>query len=75
MNNFGYTPIASCPFAWETGKTYQLRLQCTGPVLTLFIDGTKVVSCSDPTFTFGMFGCGSLAMGRTRFGDFSFREL
>ena len=73
-NDFGFTTLAECDFPWEHGKKYMLQLFCIGDNLTLCIDGQIVLTAKDTAFDHGMFGCGSLAMGRTSFGDFQFSE-
>ena len=74
-NDFGYTTLAECNFPWEEGREYQLELRLEGEDIVLSIDGAQVLSVRDTTFDHGMFGCGSLHMGRTAFRGFSFREL
>ena len=73
-NDFGVTALAQCEFPWEQEKTFQMELRCSGPELTLSIDGKPVLSARDGDFSFGMFGCGSCGTGRTSFGDFNFCE-
>ena len=74
-NDFGFSAIAERAFNWEKGRGYQLTLQCIGKRLTLLVDGEEVLSAEDAAYSHGMFGCGSLGVGRTDFGDFAFREL
>lgn len=73
-NYFGFSTLAQTDFSWEPERTYLLQLRCVGSVLTLYIDGQEVLTAEDNTFDHGMFGCGSLSMGRTSFGDFQFHE-
>ena len=73
--NLSHTTLAECNFPWEEGREYQLELRLEGEDIVLSIDGAQVLSVRDTTFDHGMFGCGSLHMGRTAFRGFSFREL
>lgn len=74
-NDFGFTTLAECDFDWKAGETYQVELRLEDRSLQLSINGDCVLSVQDSSFDHGMFGCGSCAMGRTAFGNFSFREL
>lgn len=74
-NDFGFTTLAECDFDWKAGETYQVELRLEDRSLQLSINGDCVLSIQDSSFDHGMFGCGSCAMGRTAFGNFSFREL
>ena len=74
-NDFGYRELASCAFPWETGRSYPVSVICSGSSLSLVVDGSTLLTTEDGAFDHGMFGCGSLAMGRTYFGDFGFREI
>ena len=74
-NDFGYTTLAECDFAWEEGKSYQMELRMEGDAIVLSINGDVVLSANDSSFDHGMFGCGSCRMGRTTFRSFFFRDL
>lgn len=74
-NDFGFSELARSTFSWECGKTYQLTFTVTGNTLSLWIDGTQLLSCTDDSFTYGMYGCGGLDIGRTSFGNFTIKEL
>ena len=74
-NDFGHSVLAQCDFPWELDRTYNIKLQCQGPVITLSIDGQEILHTEDSAFDHGMFGCGSTDTGRTAFGNFRFREL
>lgn len=74
-NDFGFVPLAECPFPWEEDRTYRIELRCQGDEITLGIDGQTLLSVRDGAFAHGMFGCGSRETGRTSFGDFAFREV
>lgn len=74
-NDFGFTTLAECDFAWELGKTYQVEITCRGDLIRLSIDGKTILEAHDSSFAYGMFGCGSIKIGRTSFGNFSFRDL
>lgn len=70
-NDFGFRKLAETDFPWETGKTYNVCLQARGNEITLFLDGEPLLTAQDSSFAYGMYGCGSLTMGRTLFSSFS----
>lgn len=74
-NDFGFTTLAECSFDWEQGKPYRIELTCQGSLIRLSIDGKAILEAHDDSFAYGMYGCGSTEIGRTSFGNFSFREL
>ena len=74
-NDFGWEELAAGDFDWNMEKAYRLELCCQGNKLTFLIDGQKVLEAVDDSFSYGMFGCGSLKTGRTSFADFTFCDL
>ena len=74
-NDFGFTTLAEAPFDWQLDREYTLELRVLGDKLTLSVDGQPILETRDGAFDHGMFGCGSLAMGRTAFGDFTYQEI
>ena len=74
-NDFGFTTLAECDFDWKIGETYNMELACQGNTITLSVDGEVMLTAEDDSFAYGMFGCGSTNLGRTSFGNFSFRDL
>lgn len=74
-NDFGFETIEEADFKWEYEKSYRAGLVCAGGTITLIIDGKEVMSVKDDSFSYGMFGCGSVMTGRTSFADFTFKEL
>ena len=74
-NDFGFTTLAEAPFDWRLDREYTLELRVLGDKLTLSVDGQPILEARDGAFDHGMFGCGSLAMGRTAFGDFTYQEI
>ncbi len=74
-NDFGFSTLVQCDFLWEIGKTYQAAIRCCGNSITLSIDGREILTAQDDSFDHGMFGCGSCEIGRTSFGNFTFREI
>lgn len=70
-NDFGYTKLAETDFAWETGQTYKIEVRAIDTQISLIIDGVQILSVEDDSFAYGMYGCGSLGMGRTLYGDFA----
>lgn len=73
-NDFGYQELISREFNWETGREYNMELEAAGNKIILSVDGEKLLETEDESFGYGMFGCGSLTMGRTLFGDFHVEE-
>lgn len=74
-NDFGFSTLASCDFDWKENQTYRMELRCEQDEITLLVDGKVLLSAKDEAYGYGMFGCGSCRMGRTSFGDFTYREL
>lgn len=72
-NEFGFVKLAETDFAWEPGNRYQICGEASGEQIRLFINGKELLKVQDSTFTYGMYGCGSLTMGRTLFGDFEIK--
>lgn len=70
-NDFGFTKIAETEFDWKREQKYEMTATAEGSKLTLFIDDKEVLRVDDDQFAYGMYGCGSLKMGRTYFGDFA----
>ena len=73
-NDFGFKKLKECDFPWQQDETYNLTLCCDDKKITLSINGQALIEAEDEAFDHGMFGCGSLAMGRTAFGTFQFTE-
>lgn len=74
-NSFGFAKLAEADYGWEHGKEYLVQLRAEGNCLTLSVDGKAVLTAQDSDFAYGMYGCGSLTMGRTLFGNFAIEEL
>ena len=74
-NDHGYSPLATAPFAWQTGQTYRLEFSAVGDHLSLSVDGEVLLEARDAGHAYGMIGFGSLSIGRTAFGDFQVEEL
>lgn len=74
-NDFSWEELAAGDFEWNFEKACRLELCCQGNRLTFLVDGHKVLETEDDSFSYGMFGCGSLKAGRTSFADFTFCDL
>lgn len=74
-NDFGFKKLIETDFTWKHGTAYKLTLEAVGDWITLSIDDKKVLDIKDDSFRYGMFGCGSIGMGRTLFGDFEIMEI
>lgn len=74
-NDFGFQTLKEVDFKWEYDKAYRVELLCVEHMITLNIDGREVMSVQDKSFSYGMFGCGSVETGRTSYTDFTFRDL
>lgn len=72
-NDFGFLKLAEADFGWETGRAYEVEACARGAELSLSVNGKELLKVRDDTFAYGMFGCGSLSMGRTEFGSFRIR--
>lgn len=74
-NDKGCYTLAEIDFLWQFGREYELTIKAKGNQLTLEIDGEKLLTAVDDSFNYGMYGCGSMSMGRTAFGDLKVKEL
>lgn len=62
-NDFGYERLFSVNYDWEHGKEYRMKLTAEEDHFILYINGDKVLDCTDTSFTYGMFGFGCLEQG------------
>ncbi|MFI3249806.1 MAG: ADP-ribosylglycohydrolase family protein [Eubacteriales bacterium] len=69
-NHHGIEELASCPFAWKIGETYEVELTANGNNISIIVNGKDKLSVVDDTFAYGMFGCHKLSIGRTSYGTF-----
>lgn len=74
-NDFGFKEIETASFNWEFNKEYTVKIIAEGNTFTCFIDGNKILTAVDESFTYGMYGFGSLNMGRGNYGCFKIQEL
>ncbi len=74
-NDFGLQKVAGVNFRWEPNTTYKVALEAIGNKIAIYVDGEKILDIEDDSFDYGMYGCGSISMGRTLFGDFEIEEL
>lgn len=73
-NSGAVTTLANCGFSWDNDKEYRITFEAEGQSLRLYIDGQMILQAEDDSYRYGMYGCGSLSMGRTLFGDFQIQE-
>lgn len=73
-NDFGYGTLAEGAFAWEYDREYRMEFQCKGRRLMLLVNGVMLLEAEEESFAYGMFGCGSIAAGRTSFADFTYSD-
>lgn len=59
----------------EAERSYLLELEVKGGTISLTVDSRKLLTVEDDSFSYGMYGCGSITIGRTLFGDFKVEEL
>ncbi len=74
-NDFGFSVLAEAPFEWKPERSYLLELEVKGSTISLTVDSRKLLTVEDDSFSYGMYGCGSITIGRTLFGDFKVEEL
>jgi ADP-ribosylglycohydrolase len=74
-NSKGFSPLAEASFPWAAGRAYRVAVEALGDRLTLAVDGKPLLEARDPAFTRGMYGFGSLGLGRTAYGGFQVTEL
>lgn len=74
-NDHGYTPLMEADFAWEHGREYHMTVRVQGNEIVLCVDGKELLTAKDSSFAYGMYGFGSLSMGRTAWGDFEVNEI
>lgn len=70
-NDFGFVKLSETDYPWEMGKTYKFSAVAEGTEISLYVDGRRILCVEDGQYAYGMYGCGSLSIGRTFFGDFS----
>lgn len=75
QNNHGFSPLAEADFPWELERDYRILLRAQGDRLTLTVDGKELLDVQETSYHYGMYGFGSLAMGRTAFSHFEVEEL
>ena len=73
-NDFGFTVLGECGFDWEYDREYRMQMECRGGHIIFSVDGVKVLEAEDDSFSYGMFGCGSVKTGRTSFADFTYNS-
>lgn len=73
-NDFGFKKLCEAEFDWKPGMVYNMVVSAKGSTISLSIDGNQVLSVEDEAFAYGMYGCGSLTMGRTFYGDFKIED-
>ncbi len=75
-NENGYREVASKPFAWRHGETYDIEITAVGSTLTLSIDGSERLTWTDTEpHPYGMYGFAQLSPSRTHFGYLEARQL
>lgn len=75
INDFGFRKLIETDFMWDWERDYKIEIKVEGNRIALIVDGKEILNAQDNSFSYGMFGCGSLSMGRTVFGGFQFTEL
>lgn len=74
-NDHGFSVLAETGFSWQQNRTYRMLLRSEGGRLELRVDGETLLTAEDDTFSYGMYGFGSLGIGRTAYADFRVVEL
>ncbi len=74
-NDFGWKKLVNCKYEWQQEETYRITMTARGNKITLILNGKEMLSIEDNDYAYGMFGCGSLSVGRVSFGDFSIEEF
>jgi hypothetical protein len=69
-----FTCLASVSFPWRHETPYRIGFSARGTLLTLDIDGRRLLECEDTGFRYGMAGYALYGMGRCGFGDLSIKE-
>ena len=75
LNDFGYTKLASASFEWKHNQSYDVQLTAQGSSFTLSIDGQVVLTHSDDTFAYGMYGVSTRDTGRTLFRNVRYADI
>ncbi len=73
--DFGFLKLAEAAYDWKPDKSVRISLAAAGEILSLWIDGKKVLEAKDSSFKSGLVGCGSLRASRALYGLFSVEEL
>jgi len=74
-NDFGWKELVNCEYEWQLGKTYGITMTAKGNKITLALNDKEILTIEDNDYAYGMFGCGSLSIGRVSFGDFRIKEF
>lgn len=71
-NAHGYEEVASTPFAWEHGKSYELHLQVSGEKIVGWLDDARLEwTDSDAPYLNGQIGLANFAGCHTRYEEVS----
>ncbi|ATP41414.1 hypothetical protein CSE16_15855 [Solibacillus sp. R5-41] len=63
--------LASAPFEWQKGETYELTVKAIGEEISLAIDGNLLLTAKDNRFETGMIGVCALKGGQCNYTGFS----
>ncbi|GAA4840977.1 ADP-ribosylglycohydrolase family protein [Paenibacillus vulneris] len=75
INDFGYKKLVSASYAWQFNQEYDLKVTAQGNTITLSINGEQVLTHTDDTWGYGMYGVSTLGVARAYYSDIRVREL
>ncbi|MEK8127957.1 ADP-ribosylglycohydrolase family protein [Paenibacillus filicis] len=75
LNNFGYSKLASVPYAWQFNQDYAFQVSVRGEEIILSVNGEEILRHQDATFGYGMFGLSTQGAARTYASQIRFTEL
>lgn len=75
INDFGYQKLASASYAWQLQQEYDLTVTAQGDTIMLHINGEPVLTHTDRTWRYGMYGVSTLGAARAYYSDIRVREM
>ncbi len=75
VNDSGWRPLATAPFAWEFGTEYHLEIGVLGDQAWLSVNGSRILEAAGIDLPAGMTGLARTAQGRCLYSDFGTEEF
>lgn len=75
LNDFGYTTLATVPYAYDLNKEYSFEVEVKGNNIKFSINGEVLIEKEHSKFENGMFGFSSLEKGESLLSQWVIEEL